>query len=53
MLDKKLYTLKDVENIKFSDKSTSLTDKDTFVYGFISSLKDKIDSPKRLRNNAN
>jgi len=53
LIDKKLYTLKDVENIKFSDKSTSLTDKDTFVYGFISSLKDKIDSPKRLRNNAN
>ena len=50
LIDKKLYTLKDVENIKFSDKSTVATDKDTFVYGFISSLRDKIDSPKRRRN---
>jgi len=52
LIDKKLYTLKDVENIKFSDKSTSLSSRDTFVYGFISSLRDKIDSPKRRRNNA-
>ena len=53
LIDKKLYTLNDVEKIKFSEKSTLVSDRDTFVYGFISSLKDKIDSPKRLRNNAN
>ena len=49
LIDKKLYTLNDVENIKFSEKTTVLTDRDTFVYGFISSLKDKIDSPKRRK----
>ena len=53
LIDKKLYTLNDVEKIKFSDKSTLVSDRDTFVYGFISSLKDKIDSPKRRRNKTN
>ena len=49
LIDKKLYTLNDVEKIKFSDKTTLVSDRDTFVDGFISSLKDKIDSPKRQR----
>ena len=53
LIDKKLYTLNDVEKIKFSDKTTLVSDRDTFVDGFISSLKDKIDSPKRRRNKTN
>ena len=53
LIDKKLYTLNDVEKIKFSDKSTLVSDKDTFINGFISSLRDKIDSPKRRRNKTN
>ena len=53
LIDKKLYTINDVEKIKFSDKTTLVSDRDTFVDGFISSLKDKIDSPKRRRNKTN
>ena len=47
LVNKRLYTLGDYQNIKFTKKETIKTDKDTFVYGFISSLKQKIDRPKR------
>ena len=47
LVNKKLYTLGDYEDIKFTKKETTKTDKDSFVYGFISSLKQKIDRPKR------
>jgi len=47
LMNKKLYTLGDYEDIKFTKKETTKTDKDSFVYGFISSLKQKIDRPKR------
>ena len=47
--NKKLYTLSDFKNVKFSNKETFATDKDSFVYGFLSSLRQKIDSPKRRK----
>jgi len=47
LVNKKLYTLGDYQDIKFTQKKTTKTDKDSFVYGFISSLKQKIDRPKR------
>ena len=47
LVNKKLYTLGDYQDIKFTKKETIKTDKDSFVYGFISSLKQKIDRPKR------
>ena len=31
----------------FSKNETAMSDKDSFVYGVLSSLKQKIDSPKR------
>ena len=50
---KKFYNIDDVNNIKYSEKATQSTDKDSFVYGFLSSVKQKIDSPKKkdLRSN--
>ena len=49
---KKIYTIEDVNNLEFSEKKTLNTDKDSFVKGVISSLRQKIDSPKRRRNNS-
>ncbi len=48
--DKKLYTLNDKNKLLFSEDTTKSTDKDTFVYGVVSSLRQKIDSPKNKRN---
>ena len=50
LVKKKLYTINDVNNIKYSEQTTQSTDKDTFVYGFLSSIKQKIDSPKKRRS---
>ena len=47
LVNKKLYTLGDYQDLKFTKKETIKTDKNSFVYGFISSLKQKIDRPKR------
>jgi len=47
---KKFYNIDDVNNIKYSEKATQSTDKDSFVYGFLSSVKQKIDSPKKKRS---
>ena len=47
LISKKIYTLEDIEKINFSESFTSKTEKDSFVYGVISSLRLKIDSPKR------
>jgi hypothetical protein len=33
--------------MKFSEKTTFTSDKDSFVFGFVSSLKQKIDNPRR------
>ena len=44
---KKFYNIDDQNKIKFYDGETKMSDKDSFVYGVISSFKQKIDSPKR------
>ena len=50
LLEKKsFYNIDDVNNLKYSEKATRSTDKDSFVYGFLSRLKQKIDSPKKRR----
>ena len=50
LVNKDLYTLGDYQDLKFTKKETIKTDKDSFVYGFISSLKQKIDRPKRVKD---
>jgi len=45
--NKKFYNIDDQNKIDFSNDQTKMSDKDSFVYGFISSLRQKIDSPKR------
>ena len=50
LVNKKLYTLGDYQDLKFTKKETIKTDKNSFVYGFISSLKQKIDRPKRVKD---
>ena len=45
--NKKFYNIDDQNKINFSDDSTKMSEKDSFVYSFISSLRYKIDSPKR------
>ena len=45
--DKKFYNIDDQNKIAFSSDVTKMSEKDSFVYGVISSLKQKIDSPKR------
>ena len=44
--NKKFYNIDDQNKIKFSNNKTEISDKDSFVYGVISSLREKIDSPK-------
>ena len=48
---KKIYSLRDIKNLNFTDMKTTKTEKDSFVYGVLSNLKQKIDSPKRRRSN--
>ena len=45
--NKKFYNIDDQNELKFNKNKTVMSDKDSFVYGVISSLKQKIDSPKR------
>ena len=45
--NKKFYNIDDQNELFFSDDKTVMSDKDGFVYGVISSLKQKIDNPKR------
>ena len=45
--NKKFYNIDDQNELLFSDNKTTMSDKDGFVYGVISSLRQKIDSPKR------
>ena len=49
LVSKKLYTIESANEIKFAKQTTETNDKDSFVYGFLSSLRQKIDSPKRLK----
>ena len=50
--DKKLFTIDDMENIKF-DKSDTLKnyDKNSYLYNVITSLREKINSPTRKKIN--
>ena len=45
--NKKFYNIDDQNELDFNNNETAMSDKDSFVYGVISSLKQKIDSPKR------
>ena len=47
--NKKFYDINDLNKINFNKNETKMSDKDSFVYGVISSLKQKIDSPKRKK----
>jgi len=48
---KEFYTINDLQKIEFTKDKTKMSEKDSFVYGVISSLKQKIDSPKRNKKN--
>ena len=45
--NKKFYNIDDQNELNFNKDRTAMSDKDSFVYGVISSLRQKIDSPKR------
>ena len=45
--NKKFYNIDDQNEIQFNKDTTKMSEKDSFVYGVISSLRQKIDSPKR------
>ena len=51
--DKKFYNKDDQNKIIFSEKVTQMSEKDSFVYSVVSSIRQKIDSPKRQRNSKN
>ena len=44
---KKFFNIDDQNDYSFNKNETAMSNKDSFVYGVISSLKQKIDSPKR------
>jgi outer membrane protein assembly factor BamE (lipoprotein component of BamABCDE complex) len=44
---KKFFNIDDQNDYSFNKSETAKSDKDSFVYGVISSLRQKIDSPKR------
>ena len=48
--NKKIYNKDDQKKVLFTKNTTAMSEKDTFVYGVFSSLRQKIDSPKRKRN---
>ena len=45
--DKKFYNIDDQNKVNFSDDKTKMSEKDSFVYGVVSSLRQKIDSTKK------
>tara|TARA_Y100001970_G_C13831322_1_gene649845 strand:- start:50 stop:502 length:453 start_codon:yes stop_codon:yes gene_type:complete len=47
--NKKFYNIDDQNKLDFNENKTEMSDKDSFVYGVISSLRQKIDSPKRKK----
>ena len=47
--NKKFYNIDDLNELSFNKNETKMSDKDSFVFGVISSLKQKIDSPKRKK----
>ena len=46
---KKFFNIDDQNDYSFNKSVTAKSDKDSFVYGVISSLKQKIDTPKRKK----
>ena len=47
LIKKDFYDINDQNKIAFNKDTTRMSEKDSFVYGVVSSLKQKIDSPKR------
>jgi outer membrane protein assembly factor BamE (lipoprotein component of BamABCDE complex) len=47
--NKKFYNIDDQNELSFNKNETMMSDKDSFVYGVISSFKQKIDTPKRKK----
>ena len=45
--NKEFYNIDDQNKVNFSKDKTLVSDKDSFVYSVLSSLRQKIDSPKR------
>ena len=45
--NKKFYNINDINKIDFNKDQTAMSDKDSFVYSVISSLRQKIDSSKK------
>jgi len=45
--EKKFYNIDDQNKLNFNKDSTQMSEKDSFVYGVMSSLKQKINSTKR------
>ena len=45
--EKKFYNIEDQNKLNFNKDSTQMSEKDSFVYGVMSSLKQKINSTKR------
>ena len=45
--NKKFYNIKDQNEINFARDKTQMSDKDSFVYSVMSSLRQKIDNPKK------
>ena len=47
LIDKQFYNIDDQNKIVFNTDETKMSEKDSFIYGVVSSLRQKIDSPKR------
>ena len=45
--NKKFYNIDDLNELSFNKNKTAMSDKDSFVYGIISSLRQKIDGSKK------
>ena len=45
--DKKFYNIDDQNKVNFNEDTTKMSEKDSFVYGVVSSLRQKIDSTKK------
>ena len=45
--NKKFYNIDDQNELEFNKDDTKMSEKDSFVYGVVSSLREKINSPKR------
>ena len=52
LYSKKFYSIDDINNLDFTEMETVKTDKNSFVTGVLTNLKNKIDSPKRRRSNS-